>query len=217
MKPCRVASCGAPTSSRFSPHCRQHKSRLRRQGHPEQTAIKKSELAPYIVRVRERIDKNQESPLWAHLDAIWHTIVGDARAAAGRQFQNRYQRQAANLILGLDVDCPPREIVVTTIAMFMFWSERQRRFVSDAAFRLQLVKRIRGLSSTHTGFRYDHKAGIQRPVYRELSPKAAAIVGHTLAVSFGAVGLQLAKLEDRDQERKERMKATIQQAIQELA
>lgn len=217
MRLCRVASCGAPTASRFSPHCRRHKSRLRRQGDTDQTAIRKSELTPYCVRVRDRIAKNTDSPLWGDLDATWAAIVSDARTNAAKAVQNRYERQASSVIVGLDADTPAREIVVTTAAMFMLLAERPTRFASDDAFRLQLAKRVMGLSSTRHGLRYDHATGSQRRVYRESSPKAAVILGRKLAVAFGAVGLRLADLDRREEERKEMMKANIRNALNGLA
>lgn len=188
MRTCRAAHCGAPASSRFSPHCRRHKSRLRRQGDVEQTAIKRSELAPYVARVRERIAKNAHSPLWGHLDARWAALASWAKDTAGNRVQSRYQRQAAHEVLNLHAECSARDIAVTAMAMFMFWSERPERFLSDAAFRLQLVKRVRSLSSRHSGLRYNHRTDKQERVYRELSPKAGMIVARNFAAAFGAVG-----------------------------
>ncbi|MBZ9684642.1 MULTISPECIES: hypothetical protein [unclassified Mesorhizobium] len=216
MRTCRAAHCGAPTSSRFSPHCRRHKSRLRRQGDVEQTAIRQSELALYVSLVRERIAKNAHNPLWGHLDARWAALATSAKNTAGNRVQSRYQRQAAHEVLNLDAECSARDIAVTAMAMFLFWSERPERFLSDAAFRLQLVKRVRSLSSRHSGLRYDHRTGKQERVYRELSPKAGMIVARDLTAAFGGAGLQLAELEKRDQERKQAMTDEINQALREL-
>ena len=217
MRTCRAAHCGAPASSRFSPHCRRHKSRLRRQGHVEQTAIRRSELAPYVARVRERIAKNAHSPLWDHLDARWIALASSANDTAGNRVQSRYQRQAAHEVLNLDAQCSVRDIAVTAMAMFMFWNEGGSGSYPDAAFRLQLVKRVRALSSRHSGLRFDHRTGKQGTrVYRELSPKAGTIVARDLTSAFGGAGLQLAELEKRDQERKQAMTDEINQALRDL-
>ena len=216
MRQCRVTSCGAPTASRFSSHCRKHKSHLRRQGDTDQTAIRKSELTPYCSRVRSRIAKNDQNPLWDHLGDTWTAIVSDARTNANRLVQNRYERKAANMIVGIDGDTPPREIIITTAAMFMLLTERPTRFTSDGAFRLQLAKRVLGLSRANTGLRYDHATGSQKRVHREIGPKAAAIFGRKLAVAFGPLGLRLAKLEKRDAERIETMTSNIRNALREL-
>lgn len=85
MKQCRVTGCGAPTASRYSPHCRVHKSRLRRQGGTEQAAVKIGELAPYRQRVLQRIAKNQHSPLWPHLETVWAALVTEAETDAGHR------------------------------------------------------------------------------------------------------------------------------------
>ncbi|PBB88392.1 hypothetical protein CK216_01255 [Mesorhizobium sp. WSM3876] len=169
-----------------------------------------------MTLVRERIAKNAHSPLWGHLDARWAALVTLARDTATNRVQSRYQRQATHEVLNLDAKCSARDIAVTAMAMFLFWSERPERFLSDAAFRLQLVKRVRSLSSRHSGVRYDHRTGKQERVYRELSPKAGMIVARDLTTAFGGAGLQLAELEKRDQERKQAMTDEINQALREL-
>ncbi len=213
---CRVPSCGMPTSSRFSPHCRRHKSALRRQGGTGQTAIGKSELAPYLACVRRRIARNPSSPLWGLLDGAWENAVATARADAAGRIGNRYQRSAAHEVLNLAADTSPREIGVTALAMFMLWRDRPSRFETDRAFRQQLVRRVRALSQRHVGVIYDHRSGSTRRTYREITPKAAAILGATLARCFGAAGLQLAELEQRDRDAAAATTTSINNAIKDL-
>lgn len=216
MKQCRVAGCRAETASQFSPHCRHHKSKLRRQGDTEQTAIRIGELRPFIARVRERIAKNQDNPLWPLLDDVWATIVADARKDAEKAVQNRYNRQAAHMLIGMADDTSARDVVVVTAAMFVLLSERPNRFASDNAFRLQLAKRVLALSYVNTGLRYDHERGKQVRSYREPSPKARTIIGRKLSTAFGALGLQLAYLEKRDRERRDEIANNMRQAMSEL-
>lgn len=213
---CRVRHCGEPTSSRFSPYCRHHKSTHRRQGDPTQTAISTTELKPFRDRVTARIAKNRDNPLWDRLDALWGNLVEQARADAGRQVGNRYQRRAAQELLNIDADSTPREIVVTTLAMFVLWHDMPGRFRSDAAFRLQLARRARALTNRHTGLVYDHATGKQRRIYREMTPKAGNIIGQKLSGAFGAAGFQLALLDERDREEARKAKDAIATAIKEL-
>ncbi|MGR9169782.1 hypothetical protein [Rhizobium sp. KDH_Rht_773_N] len=213
---CAAPHCQNPTSSKFSPHCRRHKSMLRRHGAVNQTGIGKGELNPYLARVRERIDKNPTSPLWPALENAWATIVSDANAVAEKRVGNRYERSAAREILNINADAPAREIVVTALAMFIMWRERPGRFADDRAFRMQLARRVRALSTRHRGSRYVHATGQQQAIYREMTPKAGAILGHKLALAFGSPGIQLAELEERERRAAEEEKQTIINAIKEL-
>lgn len=213
---CRVRHCGAPKASQFSPYCRHHKSTKRRQGEPDQTAITITELKPFRERVRARMAKNEGSPLWAHLDEQWASLVSEARAEADRRVGNRYQRSAAHEILNVDADSTPREIVVTTLAMFVLWHDMPRRFRSDAAFRLQLARRVRALSGRHVGQCFNHRTGNQKRIYREMTPKAGDIIGQKLSCIFGAAGFHLALLDERDREEARKAKDAITTAIKEL-
>ena len=216
IRQCHVPHCSNPTASRYSPYCRHHKSVLRRHGATGQSGIRKVELGPYLSRLRARVAKNPDSPLWPELDLAWRTIVADATATANRQVGNRYERSAAHEILNIDADAPVREIVLTALALFIMWHDRPGRFVDDRAFRMQLARRIRALSSRHRGSRYDHATGRQHHIYRELTPKAGAIIGHKLALVFGFAGLQLAKLEEEECKAAEKSRTTIINSIKDL-
>jgi hypothetical protein len=213
---CKVRDCGAPAASRYSPHCRRHKSVLRRQGDPDQSAIRVTELAPFVRLVRLRVARNPDSPLWGHLEDRWRGIAEEARAVAFSALRSRHERAAAAEVMNIDADCSAQEIVVVVLAMFILWRERPARFRSDRAFRLQLARRVRALSGRHSGLRYDHQTGTQKRVYREMTPKAGAILGHKLALAFGGAGLQLAMLEERERERARQTVEDINQAIKEL-
>ncbi|TPK80393.1 hypothetical protein FJ527_01045 [Mesorhizobium sp. B2-4-18] len=213
---CRVPHCGLPTASRYSGHCRRHKSIIRRQGHHEQQAIRRSELRPYCDRAHGRIAKNAGSPIWAQLESRWQDLVASARTDAGRRIGNRYQRAAANELVNIAGDVPFLSITVTVCAMFMLRHDLPHRFASDAAFRIQLARRVRSLSSQHRGTCYDDKSGKQHWVYRELRPKVGAILGQNLSVVFGAVGLHLGALEERDRQQKQAEKRRFYEAMRGL-
>lgn len=160
--------------------------------------------------------KNPDSPLWGRLDALWGAIAAQARQETIRPVGNRYQRSAAHELLNIDADSTPREIVTTTLAMFVLWHDMPWRFRSDAAFRLQLARRVRALTSRHTGEIYDHRTGKQKRIYREMTPKAGNIIGQKLSSAFGAAGFQLALLDERDREEARKAKDAIATAIKEL-
>ncbi len=214
--PCRVPHCGAPASSQFSPHCRRHKSILRRHGGTTQRAITKAELDPYLNRVRRRIQRNPGSPLWGILDKAWEEAVNAARSDANVRIGNRYQRRTAIEIVNIASDAEAREIGTVSLSMFMLRSEQPGRFEGDRAFWHQLARRVRCLSQRHVGIAYSHKSGSSRRLYRELSPRAAILLGQTLGRCFGAAGLQLAELEKREREAAAQTANAINIAIKEL-
>lgn len=166
--------------------------------------------------MKARIDKNPSNPLWDHLDSRWVGIAAGAKHDAERKVGNRYQRSAACELLNIDADSTSREIVVTVLSMFVLLHDRPERFRSDAAFRLQLARRVRALTSRHRGQVYDHRTGRSRPIYREMTPKAGYIIGQTLSTTFGAVGFQLALLDERDREQVRQEREAITNAIKEL-
>jgi len=166
--------------------------------------------------IRARIAKNPDSPLWPELDHAWAALVSDARHVSEKRVGNRYERSAAHEVLNIAADAPTREIVITALAMVILWRERPGRFADDRAFRMQLARRVRALSTRHRGSAYNHATGRQRPVYREMTPKAGAILGQKLAATFVFTGVQLAELEERDRQAAEKSRATIITAIREL-
>lgn len=213
---CRVPHCGAPASSQFSPHCRRHKSILRRHGGTTQRAITKAELNPYLKRIRHRIQRNPDSAVWAILDTAWEEAVRASHSDAKARIGNRYQRQAANEVINIAADASPREIGTTAIAMFLLHHNQPGRFEGDRAFWQQLARRVRALSQRHVGVGYSHRTGESHKLYREIAPRAAILLGRALGRCFGTAGLQLAELEEQERHAALRTADTITNAIKEL-
>lgn len=214
---CTVPRCTSPTASQFSPHCARHKSAVRRHGGPEQRGITKSDLAPYIARVEARMARNPDSELWSLMESLWLSIVAEAEALTTRRIGNRYDRSAAHEIVGIATDCPPMTVIKTVLAVVLFWQDRPLRFTSDNALRVQIARRVRALSQRHVGLRYDHRTGQKVRVYREITPKAASILGRKLMTTFGPIGLQLAALDERDRKAAQDSKARLTAAIHNLS
>lgn len=213
---CAVPHCGSPAASQFSPHCRRHKSTLRRHGAPDQNGVSKTELAPYLARIEARIAKNPDNETWPLLEAAWANVVTEAEATASRRIGNRYARNAANEIVGIAQDVAPGTVIATVLAMVLMWHDRPLRFRTDDALRVQIARRVRALSSRHVGLRYDHRTGQQIRVYREMTPKAAALLGLQLMLAFGATGLHLAALDERDRKAATETKQRLATAISNL-
>ncbi|WP_444455026.1 hypothetical protein ACTTAI_06755 [Rhodobacter capsulatus] len=213
---CTVPNCGSPAASDFSPHCRRHKSTLRRHGAPDQSGVTKTELAPYLARVEARIARNPTNETWHLMEEIWASIVAEAGATASRRIGNRYERSAANEIVSIAQDVSPATVIATVLAMVLMWHDRPLRFRTDDALRVQIARRVRALSSRHVGLRYDHRTGQQVRIYREMTPKAAAILGRKLMTAFGAIGLRLADLDARDSKAATEAKQRLATAISQL-
>src|SRR4051812_48115314 len=147
---CRAPGCAAETSSRYSPFCQRHRARLRRHGSVDQRAVTKADLKGYLKRVRARIEKNPDSPAWSALEGRWEALQQHAREVEA-YFQSgragpRYERRAAHEVMKLGQAVEAREVIVTALAMWVLQELEPRRFKSDAAFRSQLIRRVRGLS-----------------------------------------------------------------------
>lgn len=214
---CRVAGCCSPTSSRYSIYCSLHKARLRRHGATDQKAITKGDLKPFLRLVQDRIEKSQESPLWSQLDARWAALADHARSlAAYRGAMPRYERIAAQEVVKLSDAVPAREIVETALALFVMHELQPKRFKTDHAFRTQLVRRSRGLTDLNAGSWYDHQTGKTKRAYRELSPRAASVLGQWLAEAFGGAGLHLARLEQTEDDKRQEEQRALHTSLSQL-
>jgi hypothetical protein len=91
-----------------------------------------------------------------------------------------------------------REVIETALAMYLLESYDPRQFRSDAAFRTQLVRRLRGLTEANAGVWYDRSTGKTKRAYRELPPRSVACMADWLVTAFGVVGIYIARLERMD-------------------
>lgn len=214
---CRVAGCCASASSRYSIYCSRHKARLRRHGAVDQDAISKTDLNPHLRLVRTRIEKNQENPLWSRLDQRWDTLIGHTRqlTASGRAMPG-YERQAGYEVLKLAASVPSREIVETTLAMFLLQELEPRRFRSDHAFRTQLVRRVRGLTDLNAGTWFDDQTGKTKRAYKDLTPRAVAVLALWLSEAFGSAGIHLARLEEAEREQRQAERNAFYDALSQV-
>jgi hypothetical protein len=128
----------------------------------------------------------------------------------------RHERIAAQEVVKLSDAVPPREVVQTTLALFIMQELQPRRFRSDRSFRTQLVRRARGLSDLNAGSWFDNQTGTTKRAYKELTPRAAMVLSHWLADAFGAVGLHLAKLEQTEADKKQEEQRAIHEALSQL-
>lgn len=221
MRQCRVPGCQRPASSRFSIYCVQHKAKHRRHGAVNQTGVTKHELKPYLAQVQARIERNKDKPLLDALLARWRAVVSVAEGIATEWSRGkptvRQKRLAAQEVLKLHHTVDARHIIGTVLAMYLMQDQEPRRFADERAFRTQLVRRVRGLTTLNATTSFDPETGREKRVYRELSPRVTAIVASWLVEALGVAGLHFAKLEKRDHERKQRELLAFHQTLEEMS
>ena len=217
---CRAPGCANPAASRFSLYCQAHKVRLRRHGAVDQKGVTEASLASYRRLVQARVKKNPASPLWDQLTARWGTVVEHAQGiqAAHERGQTGYvfERKAAQEVLKLAGDVEVSVILETALAMYLLEADQPRRFRSDAAFRAQLVRRVRGLTDMNVGSFWDNEAGKVKRVYKDLAPRAVVVMAQWLAEAFGPAGAHLAKMEERDRQKQQDEQQELRKALEEL-
>ena len=127
-------------------------------------------------------------------------VTATANHLSGREGRRKELVRLANTVSG-------REVAVTTIAIYLLQSHDPRLFRSEAAFRTQLVRRVRGLSSASFAEWDGAGDGRKRRAMKDLEPKTAEYLSAILVELFGPAGLKVAQLERREEEerRKERL------------
>jgi hypothetical protein len=150
---------------------------------------------------------------WRALVDHAHGIIADyARGRAG----SRFERAAANEVVKLAGDVEPRAVVVVTAAMVVMQELDPRQFRSDRAFWVQLARRVRALTDRHIGERWDNARGRVRRCYRELTPRAALILGRWLAETLGIGGMQIARLHLAERQKQAQEREQLHDALSRL-
>jgi hypothetical protein len=217
--PCRVPHCNAPTS-RWGTLCYSHKARQRRHGDPLQRGVGKSELAHYVAFVRRRRTKNPDNPFWGATKGRWAALVEHAGGIIKAYYSGRamvsLEVKACESIVKIAENVEADVVIETALGMYCFLEMDPRRFLSDQAFRFQLVRRIRGLTEVNAGVWHDHKTGKTKRAYRDLSPRTTAIMADLLVQAFGAPGVMLAKREAEDLAKGAQQVAELGEAVRAL-
>jgi hypothetical protein len=216
---CKVTGCSHPKEGR-SHYCLSHKKNKARHGHAEQASVSSHELATYLKTVRARIAKNPSSPVWNKLDKHWMAVVRIAQyhveATQVGKPQVRHQREAWADLARLGQSVEPRKVVEIALAIYLMQDWHPRRFVDDAAFGFQLVRRIRSLDSVAVGTSYDHKLGKVKKVYRDMKPKTVEVLAGIFQQAFGVAGLTVAKLEAKQRQQQESAREEFHNELAEL-
>jgi hypothetical protein len=215
-----VSGCSRPAASAFAAFCGPHRTALRRHGAPDQKAVTKARLAPYLRIVKARIARNPDNVAWVTLDERWRALVDHAHGvlktfASGRAGV-RFERIAAQEVVKLAKEVEARAVVEVTAAMVVMQEFEPRAFRSDDAFWLQLTRRVRSLTDLHFGESWDNKRQRVRRHYRDISPKAAVIMGRWLAEMLGVGGQHIARVELAEREKTAKEQVGLHDALRKL-
>jgi hypothetical protein len=217
---CRVPGCSSPAASSFAAYCSPHRSNLRRHGAVDQKAISKTHLKPYLKAVRERISKNLDSPVWVTLDARWMALVDRARDVLAQfsrgKAMSRFEIIAAQEIAKLAATVKSREVVEVSCAVVMMRELEPHWFRSDDAFKVQIVRHVRGITKGNYVGGMGNPQGMVRRIYRELTPRANAILGRWLAETVGVGGQHMARMQQAESEKAAKAAQELQEALSKL-
>lgn len=218
-RPCSVPQC-PDTAAGFGALCNRHKAIRRRHGHPEQTGITVQELASYRLRVRLRMEKNQDNQAWSILAQRWGVVIDAAKAQEAEAQRGcafvAHEREACQELVKLAREVPVETLTETVLALFLMQEEQPRRFKSDAAFDAQLARRARALTDTNAGTYWDDKAKRTKRVYRDVAPRTLAVIAEHIKAAFGVAGLYVARLEQRESEQTKNQQAALVEALENL-
>jgi hypothetical protein len=217
---CKAPGCYERAATRYGVYCNAHRSRQRRHGEANQDAISKSDLKIYEQLVHDRIEKNKNKAIWQQLKARWGVIVQEAQDVLEQSRKGTpmpsWKRTAAVELVKLSNTVEAEAVIRTVLALYLMQDQDPRKFKSDRAFRTQMVRRVRGLTSLNAGMWKDTSTGKTKVAYRELNAKAVEALSHKLVMAFGLTGVTIADLEKRDHERKQRELIEHNQALGDL-
>lgn len=219
-RPCRTPGCQEAAHG-YSQFCENHKKTIRRHGAPTQRGVTVHELKPYVALVEARKARNPDSEAWTILTARWEAVLGQAQGVLQRYAEGRpgvrWERLAAHHLVSIGRDVEPWSVVRTALALYLMLDQQPSRFVSDAAFDHQLVRRVRGLTDTNAGAYWDHQEQRSKRVYRDIPPRVIQAMAQPLKAAFGAPGLALAAKEREDADKANEERRRLAAALEGLA
>jgi hypothetical protein len=182
--------------------------------------VTKAALQPYRAMVLARMAQNADNRAWDLMDKRWDALVRDARGrVAAYEAGTASPRQsitAAEEIVRLAAEVSSREVVVTVAALYMMQALDPHAFSTERAFDVQLVRRVRGLTASNAPAYTDRRTGRPRRAYRELSPRAAAVMAEWLRMTLGVLGTRLVRLEEEERRTNAEDRAELSDALMRL-
>lgn len=196
---CTLPGCGSAVLARFSPYCQRHRQAQRRHGHPLQTAIRATEVAPWLRLIAKRQAENPNNEAFAILRGRWDSMVGQAlayqsTADSGTSFV-RIESLIAQQLVTVAGSADADTVVRTALALGMHLQDDPRRYISDTAVLYQMARRVLKLAPRSIGRSWDHKKQTSRTFQRDLPARVLERLGVRLNEAFGGAAAQLYAIE----------------------
>jgi hypothetical protein len=181
--PCIVPGCREPRVQKSaSNYCQMHRYHWKVHGSPLQDAIKIAEIRRWeqdVRRIYKRLPKAQRGDLSgvaARYCATFHDFLRNC--AAGREnAQNRFSHETATRLLKVFDSVDPLAILTRVAALFLMREQSPRMFRDERAFRFQLVRGVRKLTSVADGSYWDNT----RQRVKQICDEIPARVRETMA------------------------------------
>lgn len=156
--------------------------------------------------MQARIAKQPDRKLWSICDQRWDVLTTNWRSQLPSSIR-RPEKAAIKELLRLADTVSGRDVWITVMAMYLLQADDPRLIKNETAFRTQMVRRIRGLSSSSYSHWQGAADGRERRAIRELEPRTVAYLSTMLVELFGTAGVKLTQIERREEEeqRKERL------------
>ncbi|WMS40825.1 hypothetical protein RDV64_12010 [Acuticoccus sp. MNP-M23] len=214
---CAVSGCTKMTAG-YSRYCTTHRATVRKQGHPEQTAIRRKELASFEEIVAKYLRNNPDAGAWKVLDQMWRDRVREARRqteATQSSPSSQTRLAAAREIVKVDRDCHWQEIMAVVAAAWMLQEQQPLRVKSDDAMRVQVARLVRQIVPKG-GHRYLDRHGNETAKAPYIPVRQSEIFGQWLIEAFAALGMRLLDLEKAEQERRILMRQELSSGLASL-
>lgn len=219
---CRVPGCCKPAEG-YGQYCNTHKTHDRRHGHPQQEAITKVMLKPFVKVVGGRRKKNPEASAWKKMEGQWLALADRCRndhaallRGGAHHRPTRVACQEVVKVANAVADGGAVGVVDVVLAMFLMRDQQPHRFRADDAFVYQVVRRVRALADMNVGVWCNPVTGKNQRAYRDVPPQVVEIMGRWIVEALGPAGVYMAKLERRDDEEHKARSVDLMQALGEL-
>lgn len=223
---CLVAGCarglgGGRFGASFRTLCGPHSARDRRHGDPLQEPIRAAHLVPYMRMLRRRKKLRPAAPAWEALETRWSRLVQDCRDTlkvyeAGEPM-NRWKLEAAGEIVKVAEQATAEAAWMAAVGMVMMREAEPRRFRSERSFRVQIGRRVRQLALSNRGSYWNPQKGRFMLVFRDPSPRSAALLGDMLTELFGVAGIYFARQEQAEVDAKAAERTAFYAAMNDAA
>jgi len=214
---CVTPACGRPARSSFykigaSKWCERCQKRVRRQGDARQAPVRRHEVHKIVTRLKRLVKwvgkvEQVEQALQQIARNLVSVTVDDLPQPApngkAKPWTNQWMERAMDELQRVCGDIEAVASGYLVVAMFvMQQDERPPRFVSDEAFRFQLVRMWRCQTSLSVGTTYDAKRDRVVGWYKILPPRVVLYLAEILTTAYAPVVGYVMTLIKNDEERR---------------